>query len=239
MKLNHIIVNETGMKRTNNEDAVLFIKPNRPWIRQAMGFLAIIADGMGGHAKGEKASRLATEIISAEYYSHIDHPDNALKNACLLANNTISKEGKLIHQSIGTTCTTVVITSKSLHFLHIGDSRAYLLENKRLTQLTEDHTLANKTKNQNYGKNILTKSLGAEFQKTCPAEVFKIDKSLSKGDRILLCTDGLYSYITHKEMETTLSELSLEDVSRQWVKWVLNRGASDNFSFIILEKETT
>lgn len=235
MDLNYIIVNETGMKRTNNEDAVLFIKPKKPWIKQAMGYLAIIADGMGGHAKGEKASKLAIEIISSEYYSKVDQPENALMKACLLANNTISKEGKLINQSIGTTCTTVAITPKSLHFLHIGDSRAYLFENKKLTQVTEDHTLANKTKNLEIGNNILTRSLGAEFQNTCPGEIFKIEKSLLKGDRILLCTDGLYSYISHQEMESTLSEMPLEELGGQWVKWVLNRGASDNFSFIILE----
>lgn len=242
MNLKYITVNETGMHRTNNEDAVCFVKPEKPWVEQAMGSLAIVADGMGGHAKGEKASRLAVEIISKEYYTKILPPAKALERACLIANNTIAKEGNSIDQSIGTTCTAIAITHKDLFLLHIGDSRAYLLKNKKLNLLTNDHTLENDGSGQNtaatYSKNILTKSLGVETTVNCPAEIVKIEHQLDKTNRILLCSDGLYSYLSAKEMESSLTEMSLTQIGQHWVKMVLKRGAADNFSFIVLELDS-
>lgn len=230
------------MQRTNNEDAVFFAKPKKPWVEQAMGSLAIVADGMGGHAKGEKASKLAVEIISKEYYSKILPPEKALEKACLIANNAIAKEGLIINQSIGTTCTAIAITPKELYLLHIGDSRAYLLRNKKLTQLTKDHTLESKNfpilRNMGSAKNILTRSLGVEISDTCPAEIIKIEGKLNKNDRIILCTDGLYSYLSKDDMESTLNDMPLAQIGQHWVKWVLKQGASDNFSFIILEQNS-
>lgn len=229
------------MKRTNNEDAVYFSNPTKPWVKQAMGSLAIVADGMGGHAKGEKASKLAVEIISKEYFNKILPPEEALEKACLIANNAIAKEGLMINQSIGTTCTAIAVTTKDLFVLHIGDSRAYLLKNKKLTQLTKDHTLDSKMphflENLSVTKNILTRSLGVETTKACPAEIIKVKGKLNKNDRIVLCTDGLYTYITDKEMELALNEMSLQQIGQRWVKQVLTKGASDNFSFIILEQQ--
>lgn len=241
MELDYIIVNETGMLRTNNEDAVLFVVPKKPWIKQAMGNLAIVADGMGGHAKGEKASKLAVDIISDEYYKKIAPPEKALERACLKANNTIIEEGTKIDQNIGTTCTAVAITTKTLHILHIGDSRAYLLQKRKLNQLTTDHTLANQQPHSKseFGTNILTRSLGTEFLKQCQTQIFKLDAALGKDDRIILCTDGLHNYISFEEMENTLNTLSIEEICKQWVKWVLRRGAQDNFSFIIIQPKAT
>lgn len=237
VELDYNIVNETGMHRTNNEDAVLFVAPKKPWIKQAMGSLAIVADGMGGHAKGEKASKLAVDIISDEYYKKIAPPEKALEQACLKANNTIIDEGTKIDQNIGTTCTAVAITAKTLHILHIGDSRAYLLQKRKLHQLTTDHTLANQQpySENEFDTNILTRSLGTEFSKECQAQIFKLDVTLGKDDRIILCTDGLHNYISFEEMENTLNTFSLEELCKQWVKWVLQRGAQDNFSFIVIQ----
>jgi len=236
-------VNETGMKRTNNEDAVFFSNPIKPWVKQAMGSLAIVADGMGGHAKGEKASKLAVEIISNEFYRKILPPEEALEKACLIANNAIAKEGLMVNQSIGTTCTAIAITIKDLYLLHIGDSRAYLLRNRKLTQLTKDHTIISEIPNyfgsKKVTKNLLTRSLGVETAKVCPAEITKLTGKLNKNDRIVLCTDGLYAYISDAEMEVALNEMTLQQISQHWVKQVLRKGASDNFSFIILEPNTT
>ena len=236
-------MNETGMKRTNNEDAVFFSNPTKPWVKQAMGSLAIVADGMGGHAKGEKASKLAVEIISKEFYRKILSPEEALEKACLIANNAIAKEGSIVNQSIGTTCTAMAITIKDLYLLHIGDSRAYLLRNRKLTQLTKDHTFINETpnyfENKNATKNLLTRSLGIASANVCPAEITKLTGKLSKNDRIVLCTDGLHAYISDEEMEVALNEMTLQQISQHWVKQVLRKGASDNFSFIILEAQAT
>lgn len=220
------------MQRLNNEDAARFHNPPKPWIKQAMGSLAIIADGMGGHPKGEKASKLATEIISDEYYKKVDPPEKALEKACIQANNVIASEGNAFNQHIGTTCTAMAITQKTLFLLHIGDSRAYLLSKKKLEQLTTDHTLSD---NRHGGNHILTRSLGINTVSKCPAEIIKINRSFSKGDRILLCTDGLYSHISFNEMEATLNDMTLAELEKQWVKWVLKRGAFDNFSFIVIE----
>jgi serine/threonine protein phosphatase PrpC len=246
VKLNYTIVSETGMRRSNNEDAVLFVKPSKPWIEQSMGCLAIVADGMGGHAKGEKASLLAVDIISSTYYSKIAQPIQSLKMAALQANNTIADEGERHQKGMGTTCTAIAIMSDKLYLFHIGDSRCYLFKKGKLQQLTIDHTLENEPHGSNNlndegyilsNKHILTKSLGTEKRTECPAEVTLIEESFDIGDKLLLCTDGLYGHISEIEIQKTIENTkSLQEISKKWVKGVLQRGAHDNFSFILIER---
>lgn len=248
MNLDYIIVSETGMRRTNNEDAAIFVNPDKPWIKQSMGSLAIIADGMGGHSRGERASLLATEIISREYYRKISQPISALKKALIEANNTIAQEGAKEKKGMGTTCTTAVILDSKIYLMHIGDSRCYLHKKGKLSLLTKDHTLENEVffdevgskVNENViNKHVLTKSLGIEEVDNCPADVFLLEETFEVGDRLVLCTDGLYGHISDYELQKNLEEeKSIKNVSKKWVKTVLNRGAQDNFSFIIVQRKS-
>jgi serine/threonine protein phosphatase PrpC len=248
VNLDFSIISETGMRRSNNEDAVLFVKPPKPWTEQAMGCLAIVADGMGGHSRGERASLLASEILPREYYKKISQPISALKRAAIVANNAIAQEGLLEKRGMGTTCTAAAIIGNKVYLMHIGDSRCYLYKKGKLSLLTQDHTLENQTNsgessNDNadinlMNKHVLTKSLGVEEVIDCPAEVFLLDETFEVGDKLILCTDGLYGHISDYELQKTLEESkSIKEVSRKWIKTVLTRGAHDNFSFILIEKK--
>ncbi len=249
MKLDFSIISETGMRRLNNEDAVLFIKPPKPWTEQAMGCLAIVADGMGGHSKGERASLLATEILSREYYKKISQPISSLKKAAIIANNAIAKEGIKEKKGMGTTCTAAAIIGNKLYLMHIGDSRCYLYKKGKLLLLTQDHTLESQTNggessNDNsdlnlMNKHVLTKSLGVEEVTECPADVYLLAETFDIGDKLILCTDGLHGHISDYELQKSIEECkSIKEVSRKWIKTVLTRGAHDNFSFILIEKKT-
>lgn len=244
MKLDYILVSETGMRRSNNEDAILFLKPDKPWIEQAMGSLAIIADGMGGHSKGEKASLLATEIIAQEYYKKITHPLTGLKNASLKANNAIAREGNSFKNGMGTTCTATAIIDEKVFIMHIGDSRCYHIKKDKLRLITRDHTVENElAENDNdsmfHNKHILTKSLGSDVLNESPADVFVLEDSFEINDKIFLCTDGVNGHISDFEIQKFFEESkTIKDVSKKIIKTVLNRGAFDNFSFIIVHRKS-
>lgn len=248
MKLNFSMVSETGLRRSNNEDAVLFYKPEKPWIEQSMGILAVVSDGMGGYARGEKASAMAVDVLKEFYYNSVGSPEDTLQKAAVEVNNAIAREGIASEQKMGATCTAMVILKDRLCLLHIGDSRGYLFQNGTLSQITTDHTVANEmaqsAKLRNSGQTMLfnphalTKAMGMELIDSCQADVFSIKNTLEKGDRILLCSDGLFLHVKDHELEEILQQkIPLKDLTDKLVKMVMQRGANDNFSFILMQYE--
>lgn len=248
MKLVHSMVSETGLRRTNNEDAILFVKPDKPWIEQCLGSLAVVSDGMGGYERGEKASAMVVEMLSKEYFKGVGEPGEKLRQAAIEANNIVAIEAISSSQKMGATCTAMAILEERLYFLHIGDSRGYILKNAELQQLTQDHTAAKEMARSAsmrhseqtllFNPHALTKAMGVKFSHTCEADVFSIENKLEKGDRIILCSDGLYLHVKDEELSLVLQQkIPLKEITDQLVKMVLQRGAADNFSFILLEYE--
>lgn len=246
MNLIYQTVSETGLRRSNNEDAVMFIKPEKPWLAQSLGSLAIVSDGMGGLERGEKASALVVEVLQKEYFKEVGRPDEKLRNAAIKANNEVAIEARISGHKMGATCTAVAICEDQLHFLHIGDSRAYLLMGGELRQCTQDHTAANEMAHSGvmrhseqtllFNPHALTRAMGVEFSADCRADVFSEKNALQKGDRLLLCSDGLYLHVNDDELAAALRQKKpLKEITDQLVKLVLKRGAQDNFSFILIE----
>jgi len=242
------MVSETGLRRSNNEDAVLFHKPEKPWTEQSMGILAVVSDGMGGYARGEKASAMATDILREEYYSGMGSPEERLKKAAVEVNNAIAREGIASGNRMGTTCTAIVVLKDKLYLLHIGDSRCYFYQSGMLRQITTDHTAANemalsaslRSSDQTmfFNPHALTKAMGIELIDACHADVFSIPNTLDLGDRILLCSDGLFLHVKDHELQEVLQQkLPLKETSDKLVKMVMQRGAKDNFSFILMQYE--
>ena len=248
MKLSYTTVSETGLRRSNNEDAVLFYTPEKPWIEQSMGTLAVVSDGMGGYARGEKASAMAIDILKEVYFNGVGSPDETLQKAAIEVNNAIAKEGIASGNRMGTTCTAVVVLEDKLYFLHIGDSRCYFFQNGFLKQMTTDHTAANEMalsgslrsseQTMFFNPHALTKAMGMELTDTCHADVFSVPNTLAQGDRILLCSDGLFLHVKNQELQEVLQrKLSLDETRDKLVKMVMQRGAKDNFSFILMQFE--
>ncbi len=248
MKLVHRMVSETGLRRSNNEDAILFLTPDKPWIEQCLGTLAIVSDGIGGYPKGEKASAMVIETLSQHYFKEVGQPADRLREAAIKANNTVAIEGMASSIKMGATCTAVAILKDDLYFLHVGDSRAYILQNNELTQVTLDHTVANEMagsasvrhseETMLYNPNALTRAMGVEAAKGSHADIFSVKNTLEKDDKMLLCSDGVHGHIKDNELRTILQQKKpLKEITDQLVKLILQRGATDNFSFILIGYE--
>lgn len=240
-----IAITDTGCVRDHNEDAVRFVRPAEEFIREKMGCLAIVADGMGGHTSGEVASSIAIDTISEAYYKKVKDPIKALQSASSKANNLIWQTAKSDEKlkGMGTTCTAVAITGDKLNILHIGDSRAYLYKKGELIQLSDDHTYVQELiksgeitpdEARNHpDNNILTKSLGTAKDRKC--DVFLSQHAFEPSDKLLLCSDGLYEYFSEEELSQYLSQPDLKLIAEELKEIVLDQGAHDNFSILLVE----
>src|SRR5512147_1369524 len=139
------MLSEAGQTHATNEDHVTYVIPNSHDPRAGKGELALIADGMGGHAAGEVASGIAVDVIAKTYYETGGSADEALRTAFREANAAIfAAAGERAElEGMGTTCTAVAIRDGRAWLAHVGDSRCYLLRGRELRQLTEDHSLVN------------------------------------------------------------------------------------------------
>jgi PPM family protein phosphatase len=241
-----IVVTDLGNVRTNNEDMGLFVRIADERIRRERGHLLLVADGMGGHNAGEVASRMAAEVISQEYFKHKGTIENCLLFALKTANQKIyeASQAKPQYRGMGTTCTAIVIQEQQLFYAHVGDSRAYLFKNQAITQLTEDHTLVQdmvkkgeitaEEAETHPKRNILTNAMGTRPE--IRIDVGKCNELFEENDRLLLCSDGLYDYLTDTDLSQYLLAENLRTIANDMVQEAKNRGGHDNITVVLVEK---
>ncbi|MCU0341597.1 MAG: Stp1/IreP family PP2C-type Ser/Thr phosphatase [Spirosomaceae bacterium] len=244
--LRAVVLSDVGCVRTNNEDAARFVRPANSTVRLQKGFLAIVADGMGGHAAGEIASQLAVETIAKTYYQREEAPEESLFLAFTKANRDIwqaaSRNSR--QRGMGTTCTTLAISESRLYLAHVGDSRAYLFQNGQLIQLSTDHTYVQSLVEQGVitpaeadkhpERNVLTRAMGTHAKVEIDAAM--LPQLLQDNDRLLLCTDGLYDYLANDEIAQFLLNPQLGDTAQQLVECAKQRGGHDNITVLLIEK---
>ncbi|MEQ8790456.1 MAG: protein phosphatase 2C domain-containing protein [Pirellulaceae bacterium] len=232
------------MKRSNNQDsfAVDLAGDAEAW--QERGHLFLVADGMGAHAAGELASRLAAEKIPQLYRKYRDvSPPEALQKAVIETNSEVNRRGEAnadFHH-MGTTCSVLTMLPQGAVLAHIGDSRIYRLRGGQLEQLTFDHSLVWEMRAagqlpegsqlaNSVPKNVITRSLG-------PNANVKVDLEgpfpLEVGDTFLLCSDGLSGQIDDEEMAPLLATLTPQEAVRVLVDLGNLRGGPDNITVII------
>lgn len=227
-----------GSVRTHNEDSMV-VDPKR-------GFYAVF-DGMGGANAGDVASQLARDVVSDFIATRVGHPDpRALLDAALNAGcAAVHHAGLQVRErhGMGTTAVACLISDpRHAWVAHVGDSRAYLLRRGRLSQLTRDHTIVEELVirgllppeevERHPHKNVLSRNLGA--QPFCRVDVLPIE--LEPGDRLLLCSDGLYGYAMPDAMQYILgSGDAPEHVAKDLVELALRGGGGDNVSTIVIE----
>ncbi len=213
------------------------------------GELFLVADGMGGHEGGDVASGLACDTVVTGYYeaslSDADDPAPALQAAFRAANERILAESRRDPRlrEMGTTCTAALVRGDRLWVAHVGDSRAYLLRRGALRLLTHDHTvaaalLANgrisaRDADDHYGRHILTRTLGVGDDSHVDLQP---PTALESGDRILLCSDGLYGVLRDEEIAARLGQRSLEEAVAQLIAEANARGGPDNITAVVIEK---
>lgn len=241
------VVSDVGMVRTNNEDNCLFVSPKDAQQQREKGFLAIVADGMGGHAAGEIASQLAVDIISQTFKNQQSGIEKALKMAFLNANAAIYKSAQTNqHQKgMGTTCTAVVLKGQELYYAHVGDSRLYALNKNGFIQISQDHTYVNELVKQGSlsaeaalnhpERNVLSRAMGT--QKEVIVDADKVTFLFEANDKLLLCTDGLYDYLEDAEMAHILKTNTINDAAQNMVNLAKQRGGHDNITVIVLTSE--
>ncbi|MBK8609214.1 MAG: Stp1/IreP family PP2C-type Ser/Thr phosphatase [Chitinophagaceae bacterium] len=242
-----IVVSDLGNIRTNNEDMGLFFKVADENIIREKGYMLIVADGMGGHQAGEVASKMATEIISREYFNAKNGSvEKNLEKVLTLANKTIFEKAssQKAYQGMGTTCTVLVVIGQAIYYAHVGDSRAYIQKADSILQITEDHTYVQQLVNSGEitaeeaathpKRNILTNAMGTKPE-------LRIDTGISKfkfenNDRLLLCSDGLYDYLKDAELNKILLDNELKNAANLMVQQAKARGGHDNITVVLAEK---
>lgn len=234
MKLRHSARTDVGRTRNHNEDD--FGIGEGAGVAQ-YGELLIVCDGMGGHAAGEVASRLGVETILDTYYSD-SSADRAsvLQRAFERANERIHIEGR---GAMGTTGVAALFYQSTLYVANVGDSRAYLIRNNDICQISRDHSLVSEqvaagviTAEQarsSYYRNVITRALG--YQPDVQVDLFHLP--LEAGDTVVLCSDGLHGLVSDEEIREIATSMPLAEAVDRLIDLANERGGTDNITTII------
>jgi PPM family protein phosphatase len=238
---------DIGMRRANNQDSYAIVEASDADKWQRSGDLLIVADGMGAHAAGELASRLSVELIP-HHFSKLNtklEPSEALLRAFEETNREINRRGTVNPEfrSMGTTTSAILLLPTGGVIAHVGDSRVYRLRGQTFEQLTFDHSLVwemqqagevseEMIRNSSIPKNVITRSMG-------PSPSVMVDLEgpfpLQKGDRFLLCSDGLSGQLGDEEIGTILGLLDPSTAVKALVDLANFRGGPDNITVVIGE----
>lgn len=231
---------DIGLVRSDNEDYFGNFDT-------ANGYVFVICDGIGGHAGGKKASRLAVETIEKKLRHEVfDSPYSALNYSFLHANDAIlahaSYDKKYI--GMGTTCSAVLIKDNFIYYAHVGDSRIYHYANNCLSRLTKDHSLVQslvdlgeiteEEANSHPRKNEITQALGIHGMQA--PTLSEVPQPIENDHILLLCTDGLTGLIRDLQIQETLeSNLSIQDKATKLIKLALKAGGYDNITVQLIQ----
>lgn len=249
MALTAFGLTDVGRKRKHNEDAYLL---------DAERGLFVVADGMGGHAAGEVASRLTVESIQEFISGTEDDHDNTwpfgYNNRYSVDGNRLSTAVERANEKVmravvnrpelkgmGTTVVAALFDEKRVTLVHVGDSRAYLLREAELRRLTDDHSwvqeqvnagiLSEEEARSHPLKNVVTRALGGGAH----VAVDLIEIPIGDGDRYLLCSDGLTGMVSDEEiLEALSSTRTPEQIVRGLVDLANERGGVDNITAILV-----
>lgn len=232
---------EAGKVRERNEDLVYV--PDQSVAEQSDVVIVAVADGMGGHERGEVAARIAIDTLLERFAEDdSDDPVLLLKQAYRAANRSIYDDGsaKGEHHIMGTTLVTAVIRGDDLTVGNVGDSRAYLARAGRLNQVTTDHSLVAEQvrmgvmtqdeARESSHKNIVTRAIG--HRERVDVDIFEI--KLLPEDRLLLSSDGIHDVLDEDAIADALMSFEPEQASRELISRALTAGSTDNLSAICI-----
>ena len=249
---------DIGRVRRINQDMVA--QAELPLATGQIAQLCLVADGMGGAKAGELASKIATEVMTAQLsrVAAQTAPDDAswqeaLRAAAVAANSAVYRESKAdpAHQGMGTTLTVALIVGDRVHLASVGDTRAYLInargvtvDNASVAQLTSDHSLVARlvdigqiTAEQartHPQRNLLYRSVGTDPT----VEIDTRSEQIDAGDVILLCSDGLFGFVRDEEIaRIAIEEHAPDRACTALIALANSRGGSDNISVVIIRVE--
>jgi PPM family protein phosphatase len=250
MKITYKAVSDVGRKRKGNEDS-LFVNPEQ--------HLFVVADGMGGHAAGEIASKVAVESIN-EFVcltggdeeitwpfgldENISYDGNRLKTAIRYANRKVleATKEKSEYEGMATTVAAVLVDGDTANLGHVGDSRVYLVRDAEITQLTSDHSWVNEQiqtgvispdqARTHPLRNVVTRALGGKPDLQVDMQQHKA----KAGDILLLCSDGLTTMITDEDIARIVREAGgdVEKAAQALVASANAKGGEDNITVLLI-----
>lgn len=247
-KLAWALRSDPGQVRPHNEDfAAAFVPEGRDqgWDR---GPLFVVADGLGGHAAGEVASRLAVEATLASWRQGAPGaPNQALRAAARAANVAVYDAAlERGRRGMGTTLTALTLAGREAHVAHVGDSRAYLVRRGQCHQLTADHSRVGELLRMRLitpeqaathpARSMLTRSLGAEGM----VQIDLVRQVLEPGDGFVLCSDGLWDSVARAEIAEAVGAIgtdavaSVAEAAHALVELALERKAPDNITAAVV-----
>ncbi|MCL2625640.1 MAG: Stp1/IreP family PP2C-type Ser/Thr phosphatase [Cystobacterineae bacterium] len=251
MKLMSVGLTDVGRKRNHNEDSFVLDTDLQ---------LFVVADGMGGHAGGARASDLAVKVIDKEMRNlwklsespfqcqatlqdspFSQYLREAVEQACVAIFSDAQEDPQ--YAGMGTTVIALLLHQEYALFAHVGDSRAYLIRGNVIQQISEDHSLVNEqvkagmitpeeAKRSNY-RNIITRSVG--FEEEVLVDILGL--STEPGDVFILCSDGLANAVEDEEMKKiALSTFPFEEVPKRLIALANERGGEDNITVVIVKR---
>ena len=247
-KIETVTLTDTGLVRDHNEDAI--------GADLDIGLL-VLADGMGGYNAGEVASGIAVkttmdmvrEAVAREDRTEIDEGSGMLRQTIILR-DAIARANKIIYQTsktrpecegMGTTIVACLFYDNTVSVAHVGDSRLYRLRNKRLTQVTQDHSLLRELVDRGFyspeeaqrslNRNYVTRALGIEPR----VEVELHEEKAQVDDMYVLCSDGLSDMVDDEDIHLTISTFNanLNMVGQQLIRLTNDNGGRDNVSIAV------
>ena len=250
MKIAWHSISDVGRKRKGNEDSVHV---------NADQNLFVVADGMGGHAAGEVASKVAAESIN-EFVcltsgdeeitwpfgldENISYDGNRLKTAIRYANRKVleATKEKSEYEGMATTVAAVLVDGDTANLAHVGDSRVYVLRGQEITQLTSDHSWVNEQiqsgvisadqARSHPLRNVVTRALGGKPDLQVDMQFHRINP----GDLLLLCSDGLTTMVSDQEIARVVAaaEGDIEKAAKGLVAAANGHGGEDNITVLLL-----
>ncbi|MBI2481521.1 MAG: serine/threonine-protein phosphatase [Planctomycetia bacterium] len=244
--LAYVAVTDVGMRRANNQDSHTVVLASDPVEWQARGHFFMVADGMGAHAAGELASKIAVDGVPHLYRRYLElSPPEALQRAIVETNSEVYRRGQANSdfRAMGTTASAMALLPQGALIGHIGDSRVYRVRGTKLHQLTRDHSLVWELREagqfagdselaNSIPKNVITRSLGPNAHVQVDIEG---PYQIAVGDTFLLCSDGLMARVADEEIAAILRNLPPHEAGQLLVDLANLRGGPDNITVIVTQ----
>jgi protein phosphatase len=243
-KVRYAALTDVGVKRSHNQDACSAQPAANDAHWRTHGHIFVVADGMGGHAVGEKASAKAVRDIPLTFQKHVTQEGvrAAIRRAFADANAAIYEIGQKNPEfkGMGTTATALFVRTEGAWVGHVGDSRTYRIRRGKVEQLTFDHSWVWEIARRqgidpdelgDFKKNVIIRSLGPDAEVDVDIEG---PHPVEAGDAFLLCSDGLSNLVTPDEMGAVVTTLPPEEASKFLVDLANVRGGPDNITCVIV-----
>jgi serine/threonine protein phosphatase PrpC len=253
VRLRAAAMTDVGRVREHNEDSVLAVEYTREsMVEPAQSYLYVVADGMGGAEAGEVASAIAVQTIRSYIEARLDAARGEVENAAELLTGALEEaNSKIIEyvashpesRGMGSTGVCALVTPTDTAVAWVGDSRGYVMEGATLRQVTKDHSLVQRLveigqitaeeAHTHEHKNVITRSLGA--RQSGPAGAEAVAVKLKRGDKLMLCSDGLTAHVMDPQIRDILGRnADPYDAARELIVAANAGGGTDNISVIVI-----